>query len=204
MRKPLEGGWKEWLLLISAAILFLTVLVFPLIFAFSEPLSAEEKQLEEAFLNHEIIRLHIIAHSDSPKDQAIKLAVRDAVLKKFGTLLAESSVTSEEAYQALLLCVNDMQETAKHCARELGFYGEIAAEAGVLWLPKKEYGQVILPAGEYRALRITLGKGEGQNWWCVLYPQLCLALAGETQPSANTGKEWNTLCILRNWLLFDK
>ena len=202
MQERFRGGWKEWLLLISAAILFLLVLILPVAVALGMRLSADEQQLLRAYEQDEIIRLHVIAHSDSPYDQSVKLAVRDALIASFGDVLAASSAaSSDEAYLALQTHLPDLLHTAQRCARELGFVGAVTAEAGRLHLPAKTYGQVTLPEGEYRALRITLGDGEGKNWWCVLYPQLCLALAGETGAAQEAQPVWNTAVILKNWLL---
>jgi len=202
MPKKAPNGWKDWLVLVIAAILFLTVLALPVALAFASSLSAEETLLLDAFEKDEIIRLHVVANSDSPRDQTIKLAVRDALLDSFGELLENAAAAgSSEVYAVLQAYLPAMQRTAENCARHLGYHGKISAEVDRLQLPAKRCGQVILPAGKYRALRITLGSGEGQNWWCVLFPQLCLSLAGENTP----GKPiWNSERILQCWLIKGK
>ena len=81
--------------------------------------------------------------------------------------------------------------------------GSVFFQADILFLPEKRYGKVTLPAGPYRALRVVLGNGEGQNWWCVLFPQLCLSLA-ETRPTQETQFFWSSRQIFRHWLLVEQ
>lgn len=196
------GEWADWLWLLVAAVLFLGALLLPLSSAFA--LSEEEAQLQQAYASGQIIRLHVLAHSDQPRDQAVKLAVRDALIDAFGDLLVDAADQGFDAvYDALLENLPAMQAVAQARARELGFDGPVRAEAGVLFLPEKAYGQVILPAGRYRALRVSLGDAKGQNWWCVLYPRLCLALAGEAEETqAPPVFQWHTSRIFAQWLLF--
>ena len=204
MRNRLRSGWMEWLLILAAALLFTYALLFPLRYALSEGLTAEERQLQEAFQQQEIIRLHVVAHSDSPEDQAIKLRVRDALIEAFGKELASAGEAGyKTACQILESSVDRMQRTAQACAAEHDFYGNVRAEYGLMPLPEKQYGSVVLPQGDYRALRITLGEGKGQNWWCVLYPQLCLALSQNTK-TEETDFFWSSERILRCWLLKGK
>ena len=183
--------------MIAAALLFLAALIFPALAAAKE-WTAEEQRLWKACRNGEIIRLHVVANSDSPRDQAIKLAVRDAVIAAFAPVLSSDQwADCSHLFQVLSNNVSAFQKAAEQRAKELGFSGQITAQAGVLELPSKRYGQVLLPKGSYKALRITLGSGQGQNWWCVLYPQLCLALsASETEKPL-----WNCSEIFRQWLV---
>lgn len=200
MQKRFQGGIKEWLLIIAAVLLFLAALIMPLGFAMAEEYSDEEQSLMNAFEKNEIIRLHIIANSDSEQDQAIKLHVRDAVIEAFGETLADSCTQScEAAFQTLQANAESMRIVAERCARDHGFEGRVSIETGVLHLPAKTYGQMILPEGKYRALRIVLGEGNGQNWWCILYPQLCIALT-QTDESTDSGLIWATERILGYWL----
>ena len=197
-----RSGGREWVLLLCAAILFLAVLAVPAAIAFGESFTAEELCLAAAYERDEIIRLHVLANSDLPYDQSVKLAVRDALTDAFGDLLIRAAAHgSDEAYEALRTHLPDMLQVAKRCAAEYGFTGEITAEVGRLHLPQKAYGQIVLPEGEYRALRVILGRGAGENWWCVLYPQLCLALAEEGSSDLPRLPQWNTSRILKNWLL---
>lgn len=139
--------------------------------------SQEEARLWAAYQDGSLIRLHILAEDDSPRAQATKLSVRNAVLEAFSRSL--SAEDADTLYLLLQENAEAMRQVAEETARREGFTGSITAQVGVMTLPAKRYGQVCLPQGEYRALRITLGKGEGQNWWCVLFPSLCLAVADE-------------------------
>lgn len=200
MQKLFSGGIKEWLLIVLGVILLLFALLFPLRYALADVLTAEEQQLLEAYHNGELIRIHVIANSDSPEDQAVKLKVRDAIIASFGEMLRKSgSQSSDDTYRFLQQYTDQLQAIAQACCAQNGFSGSVTAETGALFLPSKQYGRVHLPEGIYRALRITLGEGKGQNWWCVLYPQLCLALSGSETSSADL--LWQSKQIFTRWLL---
>ena len=196
-----SGLWRDGLLLLIAVTALLLALFLPAAYALSEEWRADEQALLEAKRTGRIIRLHIIANSDSAADQAVKYAVRDEILRSFGESFSHCS-TFEEVYSALLSNMDLMKCTALRTARSLGFDGDIKTEAGVMDLPAKQYGKVFLPQGKYHALRITLGKGEGKNWWCVLYPQLCLA-ASETKDDTDH-IHWTSRRIFSQWLAFCK
>ena len=203
MQKHIHGGTKEWLLIILSVVLFLTVLILPLKWAAAVKLTDEEQTLLHAWETDQIIRLHVIANSDSAEDQTIKLKVRDALIEAFGEMLIEKGDTScEEMYRVLEQNADKMQQTALTCAQSYGFSGEVSAEVGILHLPEKQYGNVYLPEGKYRALRITLGKGAGRNWWCVLFPNLCLSLS-KTEESAAQSHSWSSERIFSNWMLIN-
>lgn len=191
----------EILLMFSAAAALLLALILPFA-ALAQPLSDDEIQLTEAFRRGEIVRLHILAGSDSPEDQRIKLLVRDAVIAHFGGMMKESGADSAEAVCAFLHAhLEDIRLCAENAARKAGYLGPVKAEFGLLHLPEKTYGRVTLPEGEYRGLRITLGNGGGQNWWCVLYPELCLTLITGRE-EANPPLIFDSLRIVKNWLMF--
>ena len=119
------------------------------------------------------IRLHIPAHSDSPVDQAIKLGVRDEIRAYTASLL--SGVTdADAAWQILCDHREEMKAIARACAASFGFDESVTLDMGVFSFPDRVYGDELVSAGDYRAVRITLGDGAGQNWWCVVYPSLCL------------------------------
>ena len=119
------------------------------------------------------IRLHIVAHSDSAWDQGVKLAVRDAVRGEAACLLA-SCDTAEEAWRAVQENIDVLADAARRELAQWGASPDAWAEAGEYAFPLRRYGDTIVPAGSYRAVRVTLGEGEGHNWWCVLFPSLCL------------------------------
>lgn len=128
------------------------------------------------------IRLHVVAHSDSAWDQGVKLAVRDAVREEAGRLL-ETCASAEEAWAAVQAHSEALAEAAQTALNAWGAPYEASVRAGVFEFPKRRYGGQTVPAGEYRAVRVALGVGQGKNWWCVLFPSLCLpAEADETAP----------------------
>lgn len=119
-----------------------------------------------------LIRLHVLANSDSPEDQTLKRDVRDVVL----TYMREQLKTSEDVAQTKFLITKDMDKLIEIAKNEINRQGknyDVKAMLGSFPFPTKAYGDVTLPAGYYEALRIVIGKGEGANWWCVLFPPLC-------------------------------
>lgn len=129
---------------------------------------------EEVQVYDSLIRLHILANSDSAEDQAIKLKVRDAILaaEVFGSAetVAEAEVQSLAAAEKGVAVANAVLEAE-------GVPYRASLKYGTERYPTRQYGQLTLPAGTYRSLRIVLGEGEGQNWWCVLFPPLCTGAA---------------------------
>lgn len=191
--------WFEGALMVLAAVAFAVVLALPWLQMGTAGYTQEEQQLWQAYQNGELIRLHVLADSDEPEAQRVKLKVRDAILQAFGEAFSDVK-DSEQAYAALESRVQDMQNVALRSARNEGFMGSVTAEVGVLSLPAKQYGHITLPKGDYRALRVTLGSGRGQNWWCVLFPQLCLAIADDGTAKADV--VWDSKQIFQNWMLF--
>lgn len=126
----------------------------------------------------EVLRLHIPANSDSAEDQQMKLLLRDYILEEYGTeLAAETDITAaKERIAALLPAIE-----ADCCAflREHGADYSATAELTEMYFTTRTYEDVTLPAGTYTALRITLGTGEGHNWWCVMFPPLCIPVASD-------------------------
>lgn len=203
-----RDGRIDRVLLVLSIFVLLAALVWPAAVAMGESRPSEEQRLRAAYERGEVIRLHVLADSDSEEDQQIKLSVRDAVIEAFGKALAQAGAqSSNDAYAALLDNQEGIERVARAQALQMGFDGTVTAEVGVLHLPPKTYGSVVLPEGEYRALRITLGSGGGQNWWCVLYPQLCLALAGdgedENQADATIDIKWESERIFSHWLVWE-
>lgn len=127
----------------------------------------------------EVLRLHIPANSDSEEDQAIKLRLRDVLLERFGGELSGSGGLDEAKSRAEQL-LPEIERTANEFLLENGFDYGAKAEITDMWFSTREYDRLILPAGSYTALRVTLGSGEGHNWWCVIFPQLCLPAVSES------------------------
>lgn len=138
---------------------------------------------EQEDLADSVIRFHVIANSNSDADQALKLAVRDRVLEQAETLYPEGA-TLEQARQALEGHLNVLAAAGRAVVEKEGYDYPVSAQITQCWFPTKEYGDFALPAGEYTALRVVIGDGEGRNWWCVAFPPLCLGAASQTMDEA--------------------
>ena len=137
-------------------------------------------------LQEKMIRLHVIANSDSDADQTLKLHVRDAVLCRAEDILKQSADMTE-ARQRLTEALPAIGDAA---AQELAAQGSgyaVSVSLEDTEFPRKTYDGFALPAGEYLALRVVIGAGEGRNWWCVVYPPLCTAAACELEGVALEG-----------------
>jgi stage II sporulation protein R len=138
---------------------------------------------EQTDLADQVIRLHVVANSDSDWDQAMKLAVRDRVLAKAETLYT-ADATRAQALEILSAHLPELAREGRTVVEEWGSDQSVTASLETCWFPTKEYEDFALPAGEYTALRIVIGEGEGQNWWCVAFPPLCLGAASESVEQA--------------------
>ena len=134
---------------------------------------------EQAEVSDSVLRLHVLANSDRAEDQALKLKVRDAVLQEASTILPEQ-VTVSQAERLLGDNLDRLAAAGAAVVAREGYDYPVSAGLEDVWFPTKEYEDFSLPAGEYRALRIVIGEGNGQNWWCVVFPPLCLASVSET------------------------
>ncbi len=132
-------------------------------------------------LQESVLRLHIRANSNTEEDQALKLKVRDALLDEFRPELT-SAKTKEELIEIIEANHDRVVETAEEVIKANGYDYEVRANVGETYLETKQYGDVYLPAGTYDALVIEIGSGEGNNWWCVLFPPLCYVGTDETIP----------------------
>lgn len=130
-----------------------------------------------------LLRLHVVANSDSAADQRLKLQVRDAVLERCGIVLAgEQNLSGARA--RLIMAMPELAQTGADVVRAQGRDYSVRVGLEYVPFPKTEYEGFALPAGTYQALRIELGAGEGHNWWCVLFPNLCLASESELSETA--------------------
>ena len=134
------------------------------------PVSGEHRIYED------VLRLHVIAESDGEEDQALKLKVRDAVLECVSGAVADCC-SFEEANVRVGTMLADIRAAAETCVRENGGDCGVAVELSPEKYPRRDYGSSCLPAGVYQSLRVTLGNGEGKNWWCVLFPTVCIRFA---------------------------
>ena len=137
---------------------------------------------EEEIYN-KVVRLHVLANSDSEEDQAVKLKVRDAILALTVPLL-QNCETKEEAVALLEENQTLFVEAAKAVLQEEGFDDTVSIEMGLEEYPTRTYDSLCFPAGEYISMRVNLGEGEGQNWWCWLFPPLCLGAATVNEKTA--------------------
>ena len=138
---------------------------------------------EQQELAGSVIRFHVIANSDSEEDQALKLAVRDRVLKEAQDLYPENA-TLAQAQAALEGRLSLLAAAGREVVEEQGYDYPVSAALEDCCFPTKEYEGFALPAGSYTALRVTIGEGKGRNWWCVAFPPLCLGAASETVDQA--------------------
>ena len=127
-------------------------------------------------IRRSVLRLHVLANSDADEDQALKLRVRDRLLEETGGLFASSGSLAEA--QALAeKNIAELTEIARSEIRAAGYDYGVEARLEDCYFPTRVYGDVTLPAGNYRALRVVIGEGAGRNWWCVLFPPLCVSPA---------------------------
>lgn len=126
----------------------------------------------------QVLRLHVVANSDTQEDQVLKLQVRDAVLEQ-ADLLLEDVTDRGEAEAVLSQQLQALAEAGAAVVAGAGYDYPVSASLEECWFPTKVYDGFSLPAGTYRALRIVIGEGGGQNWWCVVFPPLCLGSVTE-------------------------
>ncbi len=160
---------KFWILTIT--------LTFLLAIAF-DSLSLFQKECRE--IQEDVLRLHILANSDSEEDQAVKLKVRDRILLESGELfntVGDKSSAQEKAAEN----TDKVEQIAKEVLAEEGFSYPVTAKVTRQFFDTRVYDGFTMPAGWYDSLQVILGEGEGRNWWCVLYPPLCISAAEKTQ-----------------------
>ena len=123
-------------------------------------------------ISSSLVRLHIVANSDSAQDQQVKLKVRDAVIEAMSEKFSNTT-SPEEAERIVSENIPTIRQIANRVLKEEGFDYRATAQLGNFEFPVKQYANLTLPAGRYDALRIVLGEGGGHNWWCVMFPPLC-------------------------------
>lgn len=145
-------------------------LVLSVLFSFTR-VSAECGEIRRS-----VLRLHVLANSDSESDQAVKLMVRDRILAESAGML-DGAATREQAEQRVAGRLEELRAAAENELRSRGFSDSVCVELTNMYFTVRQYGNITLPAGDYDALRVTIGSGKGHNWWCVLFPALCLPAA---------------------------
>ena len=158
---------RTWIFI--SAILFFLLLLLPL------------KNADNLY--NSVIRIHVLANSDSDADQELKLKVRDAILEESGEFFTACS-DRKEAIEKISSSLEKIQKIAETCIAENGYSYPVRIELGNEEYPTRNYESMSFPEGSYLSLRVLIGEGEGQNWWCVLFPPLCLDAATESAEDA--------------------
>ena len=148
----------------SACIAFIITVIYSLI----------PFQSECSDISNEVFRLHILANSDSEEDQNLKLKVRDKVLD-YTSSLFENAQSKSEAENAIKENLQSISNIAYQEILDNGYDYTITAEITNMYFTTRHYEKYTLPSGMYDALRITIGDGNGKNWWCVMYPSICIS-----------------------------
>lgn len=159
-------------------------------------------------IRQEVLRLHVIANSDEDYDQELKLKVRDALLTSGESVFSGSEdIISAESRIADKKDI--LQYTAEETVKNSGFDYDVQIELARSYFPTKTYGELTLPAGYYKAVRVIIGEGKGKNWWCIMFPPLCLPAATDNKEvldSFLTDEEMEIVCSdpkleVRFWLI---
>lgn len=129
-----------------------------------------------ATVRDSVVRVHILANSDSDEDQALKLKVRDAVTAA-GAGVLDGVTTREEAESRLQETLPKLIATAQQCVYAAGFSYPVTGELTTMYFGTRTYDGGTFPAGRYRTVRFSIGEAQGKNWWCVMYPPLCVSAA---------------------------
>ena len=135
----------------------------------------------EGEIYEDTLRLHILANSDSKDDQALKIRVRDYILTEYGSRL-RSGGSIDEAKEEISVILPEIEADVSEKIAEWGYKYTVRATLSEEWYETREYEDFTLPAGYYCSLRVIIGNGEGKNWWCVMYPPLCMEMACEDAP----------------------
>lgn len=166
-RKQREN-YKKWS--VKKCILFVIIAI---VFAVMVGQITYLHQLQQQVAD-KVIRFHVLANSDSSADQELKLAVRDCVGTYLGEQL-EGVKDVETGKNRILSYLDEIEDCASDEIAKRGYDYPVSASLETCHFPIKAYGKAVFPPGNYQALRIVIGEGEGKNWWCVLYPNLCFS-----------------------------
>lgn len=171
----------------SACIAFVLVVIYSLI-----PFQAQCDNI-----SRDVFRLHILANSDSDHDQSVKLKVRDRVLE-YSKGLFESAKSKQEAESLVSSNLDNITRVAQNELKDLGCDQTVKAEIKKMYFTTRYYDSYTLPSGMYDALRITIGSGKGHNWWCVMYPTICVSAAAEQDEKAKQALDDDEYEIIKN------
>ena len=137
----------------------------------------------EARIYDSVLRLHVVANSDSEEDQALKLCVRDRVIDIANRVCADCD-TVEDARTVITAHLEDIADAAADEIKSQGYRYDVEVSLGKEQYPRKTYASLCFPSGEYLSLQVRIGEAVGQNWWCVLFPPLCLDAATSSNEDA--------------------
>ncbi len=132
-----------------------------------------QQALSQQHIASQIIRLHVIANSDETEDQTLKKEVKDQVVTYLRSKMNQAA-SIQAARQVICQEMDALKEVAEKKIRQEGYDYPVTVSLGTTYFPVKEYGDMAFPAGDYEALRVQIGESKGRNWWCVMYPSLCL------------------------------
>lgn len=131
-------------------------------------------------ISSQVFRIHILANSDSKEDQQLKLSVRDRIVEASEELLSDVH-SKEEAMNVVSCNLDYLQSVAHDEIKRCGYDYSVTVDIKNLWFDTRYYGSITMPGGFYDALQIRIGEAKGKNWWCVMYPSLCLFTAAKTE-----------------------
>ncbi len=155
----------------------------------------------ESEVYQNVVRLHVLANSDSEEDQDLKLRVRDAILEKT-QLMLKGCTSKSQAQQIIEYNLPEIEATAKSTVNLAGYDYSVSVQLGNEEYPTKNYESCCFPSGEYLSLRVLIGSAEGQNWWCVLFPPMCLSAATDSSEAfaqvGLTGEQYNVITQTQN------
>lgn len=155
--------YKKVILIISIFLISFIYIIHPVL---------ADKYLLDNPYNEGIIRFHVRANSDREEDQALKLKVRDEILEVMVEKFKDSS-SIDESREIIKENMNEIKLIAERVIRENNYDYPVDVFLGMDYFPTRKYGNMVFPQGTYETLLVTIGKGEGQNWWCVMFPPLC-------------------------------
>lgn len=140
-------------------------------------------------IENDVLRMHILANSDSKEDQELKLCVRDRLIEKSDEIFEDCNTLEE-----MKACVEEKKEEINDIAldviHEKGYNYTVDTQVVNMEFDSREYGEITMPAGNYDALRVTIGEAEGHNWWCVMYPPLCIPAAEKVTADKKTAEDY--------------
>lgn len=159
---------------IKMRIIGLSILLISTLFFSGMYIYGEVKDIDKISKGYKdkLIRFHVLANSDSDEDQELKLKVRDEIIKYLQPMLKQSK-SLEQSEQIILSESENIKNIGENIIKENGYTYEVEVKLEYNNFPAKQYSNIVLPAGEYKALRILIGEAKGKNWWCVMFPPLC-------------------------------